>query len=49
MCCDVCSHYDECAEKNSIKDNCCKRCSEYEYCVGEERYHDSEDFTDDDE
>lgn len=34
MCCNVCSRYNECKEKKSLKDNCCERCSDYRYCQG---------------
>ena len=34
MCCDICSRYDKCEEKNRLRDDCCPKCPEYGYCVG---------------
>lgn len=42
MCCDVCSGYVECEEKNRLKEKCCKQCPEYEYCYGVEPCDDNE-------
>lgn len=42
MCCDICPKYDECDEKDALKDGCCSQCPEYGYCVEENKYTDTE-------
>ena len=48
MCCDTCPRYQECEEKNRLKDKCCRQCPDYDYCQEEELYNgnnmDSENY-----
>jgi hypothetical protein len=38
MCCDICPRYEECDEKNKLRDNCCSQCPEHDYCIGADKY-----------
>lgn len=49
MCCDICPKYDECEEKNKLKDRCCQQCADYDYCYGDNDHGDIEDGFDDDD
>jgi len=42
MCCDICPKYEECEEKNQLKDECCRKCPEYNYCIGKEEESESD-------
>ena len=35
MCCETCPHYDECEERESLKEGCCSQCPERTYCKEE--------------